>query len=77
MEMTKENEILELARKNKGTITTQIVNENNIPRIYLTKLINNKKLFRVDRGIYSLYNEDVDDYYSMQVKSKKMLTIYS
>lgn len=71
--MIKENEILELASKNKGIITTKEVDNNKIPRIYLTKLIKENKIFRIDRGIYSTYLSEVDKYYSMQVKSRKII----
>lgn len=71
--MIKENQILELARKNKGIVTTKEITENNIPRIYITKLINDNKLYRIDRGIYSTTKREVNNYYSMQVKSKKII----
>jgi len=71
--MTKENQILNLAMKNKGVVTTKEVTENNIPRIYITKLINSKKLFRIDRGIYSTSIIDINKYYAMQVKSEKII----
>lgn len=71
--MIRENQILELAKKNKGIITTKQVNENNIPRMYLTKLIKENRLYRVDRGIYSTSNIKIDNFYSMQNKSKKII----
>lgn len=73
--MTKEKQILNIVKKNKGTITTKEVNDNNIPRIYLTKLIKEKKLFRVDRGVYSTVNQKVNSFYTLQVQSDK--TIFS
>lgn len=71
--MVKEKQILELADKNKGIVTTKMVTENNIPRIYITKLIKEKKLYRIDRGIYSTRLARVSKYFSMQNKSKKII----
>lgn len=71
--MIKEKQILELAKINNGIVTTKDVTKNNIPRIYLTKLIKDKKLFRIDRGIYSTNKINVDPLYSMQTKSKKII----
>ena len=67
--MIQENQILKLAEKNRGVVTTKEVCDNNIPRIYLTKLVKDKKLFRVDRGVYSTVNQKVDPYYTLQSQS--------
>ena len=71
--MIQESQILKLAEKNRGVVTTKEVSENNIPRIYLTKLVKEKKLFRVDRGVYSTVNQKVNPYYALQVQSKKII----
>ena len=71
--MIQENKILSIAKNNKGIITTKEVSDNNIARIYLTKLIKEKKLFRIERGIYSTSKTNIDIYYSMQNKSSKII----
>lgn len=71
--MIKENQILTIAKENDGIVKTKDLEENKIPRIYLTKLIKQNKLFRIDRGIYSTYRSSVDPFYAMQVKSKKVI----
>ena len=71
--MIKESQILDLANKNNGIITTKEINENNIPRIYLTKLVKEKKLFRRERGVYSTSIVNIDPYYTMQVQSNKII----
>lgn len=71
--MKNENEILKIANKNKGIVTTKQVTSNNIARIYLTKLIKEKRLYRIDRGIYSTSDIKVNQYYAMQNKSKKII----
>lgn len=71
--MIKEKQILNLAKKNNGIVTTKMVTDNNIPRIYITKLIKEKKLYRIERGIYSTSFKQVSKYYSIQNKSKKVI----
>ena len=71
--MIKEKQILNLAKKNNGIITTKVITENKIARFYLTKLVKDKKLFRIDRGVYSIQKQDINPYYNMQNKSKKII----
>ena len=68
--MIKENQILSIALNNKGIVTTKEVSENNIPRIYLTKLVKSNKLFKIDRGIYSTSLTNIHNYFKIQNKSK-------
>lgn len=71
--MNYENKILDLFKN--GYLTIKVVNENNISRFYLTKLIKENKIERVSRGIYSKKNEIVDEFVILQSKSKN--AIYS
>ena len=71
--MEYENKILKLFKN--GYLTTKDVNDNNIPRFYLTKLIKDDKIERVNRGIYIRKNELVDEFVILQSKSKN--AIYS
>ena len=71
--MDYENKILSLF--NNGYLTTKKVNDNNIPRIYLTKLIKENKIERVSRGVYIKKNELIDEFVILQSKSKN--AIYS
>lgn len=71
--MSKENEILQLANKNRGIVTTKEVTENNIARIYLNKLLNENKIYRISRGIYSINKIDIDPLYAMQHRTKKVI----
>lgn len=48
--MNYENKILSLFIN--GYLTTKDVNNNNIPRLYLTKLIKDNKIERINRGLY-------------------------
>ena len=71
--MEYENKILNLFKK--GYLTTKDVNNNNIPRFYLTKLIKENKIERVSRGVYCKKNVLVDEFIILQSKSKN--AIYS
>lgn len=71
--MEYENKILKIFKN--GYLTTKDVNDNNIPRFYLTKLIKEDKIERVSRGVYIKKNELVDEFVILQSKSKN--AIYS
>lgn len=71
--MKYENKILNLFKN--GYLTTKDVTENNIPHIYLTKLIREDKIERVSRGVYIKKNFFVDEFVILQSKSK--YAIYS
>ena len=71
--MEYESKILNLFRN--GYLTTRDVTTNNIPRIYLTKLIKENKIERVSRGVYIKKNVLVDEFVVLQNKSK--YAIYS
>ena len=46
--------ILNLAKKNKGIITTKEVVDNNIKKTYLSRLVSCGKLERIKKGLYVL-----------------------
>lgn len=71
--MEYENKILNLFKN--GYLTTKDVTDNNIPRIYLTKLIKENTIERVSRGVYIKKNVLVDEFVVLQSKSK--YAIYS
>lgn len=71
--MEYENKILDLFKN--GYLTTKEVNDNNIPRVYLTKLIKENKIVRVSRGMYTQKNILPDEFVVLQSKSK--YAIYS
>ncbi len=71
--MIQESKILSLAKKNRGVVTTKEVSNHNIARTYLTKLVNEHKLYRVERGIYSTFNKKIDLFYKIQNSSKKIV----
>lgn len=50
--MNHKEKILNYLKENNGVITTQYCKEEGIPRVYLTRLVEENILSRVDRGIY-------------------------
>lgn len=71
--MKYENKIFKLFKN--GYLLTKDINDNNIPRVYLTKLINEDKIERVSHGVYIKKGNMIDDFLVLQSKSKN--AIYS
>ena len=71
--MNYENKVLKLFEN--GYLTTKTVNDNHIPRVYLSKLVKEGKIERISRGVYALKDTLVDDFVILQSKSKN--AIYS
>lgn len=70
--MVKYDEIIkELIEKNKGIITSAEVTESGIPRYYLTSMVENGDIVKVENGIYTLPNTMDDELYFLQYKLTK------
>lgn len=54
--MNSENKVLEYMKNNSDTITIEEVNEQNIPRVVLTRLLNKNLIERIKLGLYTLKN---------------------
>lgn len=63
--MTNEEKILKILKDNNGIITTKEVKENNIEKIYLTRLVNKGVIDRVKRGLYVSQNSWGDEYFNL------------
>lgn len=57
--MNYENKIFNLF--NNGFLRNKDLVDNNIPRVYLTRLVNNNVIERVSRGLYVKTNSLPDD----------------
>lgn len=68
--MNYKDQILKIIEDNNGYITTKKITENDIPKIYLTQLVKEKKLTKVRRGLYMLPNCFEDEYYKFQTMSR-------
>lgn len=56
-------QIKEFIKKSGGIISSKELKSNNIPTIYLTRMVNGGELTRVDRGMYIDASGDYDEYY--------------
>ena len=59
--MNYEDKIIEYMNNNEGYITNKITKELGVPTIYLTRMVNDKIIVRVSRGIYALPNVFEDE----------------
>ena len=60
--MNYENRLLNYMKNNSDTITIEEVNELNIPRIILTRLISKELIERVKPGLYVIKDSWGDEY---------------
>ena len=63
--------ILKIMNNNGGYITTKELDENNINRYFLTKMVERKKINRISRGYYGLVDYNVDEYYKIISMSER------
>lgn len=70
-------DIEEIANKNNGIVTSRMVKEESIPSIYLTRMVKQGKLKKVDRGVYFSSNATYDEYYLFYLKNKKSVYSFS
>lgn len=69
--MNYEEKILKLFKN--SYLETSTVVKNNIPKIYLTKLLNENKIERIGRGIYIKKDDMIDEFTILQAKSKNAI----
>ncbi len=63
--MTNEEKILKILQDNNGIITTKEVEENNIDKIYLTRLVKKGVIDKIKRGLYVSKNSWGDEYFNL------------
>lgn len=63
--------ILKIMKNNGGYITAKELEENNINRYFLTKMIERKQIKRISRGYYGLADYNADEYYKTISASEK------
>ncbi len=59
-----------------GLITTKYCDDNNIPRVYLSRLVREKFLENISRGLYKTKGGDFDELYFFQHRYKKAIYSY-
>lgn len=74
--MTNYEKILKICKEQHGIVKTQDLSRNNIPRWYLTDLVNKGKLNRISRGIYIASDGDIDEYYFFQLRNRRCIYSY-
>lgn len=74
--MTHQEKIEEMIKENHGMITTKEVVQAKIPTVYLTRMVEEGKLLRVNRGIYLEPTGDYDEFYFFQLQSKVVVFSY-
>lgn len=62
-----------LIEKNNGIILTSEAESKNIPRQYLSNLVQKNKLERVAQGVYVTSDTLLDEMYCIQVRSDKLI----
>lgn len=62
------NKILGIMKKNNEIITTSQLEENGISRMYLSKMVEEKVIDKIDRGVYVTKDFKYDEYYLFQLK---------
>ena len=73
--MTYKEKLNDLIADNEGLILTKQLSKAGIPRVYLSNLVNDGLLVRLERGVYIALNGYDDELYRHQVKYEK--AIYS
>ncbi|HKL73132.1 MAG TPA: type IV toxin-antitoxin system AbiEi family antitoxin domain-containing protein [Candidatus Onthovivens sp.] len=68
--------INKIINENFGIITTKDCLDNDIPSIYLTRMVSKNLLFRIQKGIYSINPNEYDDYYFFQFRFSKAIYSY-
>lgn len=67
------NKILKIMKKNNGFITPIELEKKGISRIYLSKMVDENIIERIDRGIYVSKDFKYDEYYLFQYKYPKAI----
>jgi predicted transcriptional regulator of viral defense system len=71
--MEKINTIIE---NNGGVVTAKALRDNNIPTVYLSRLVDAGNLMRAARGIYINKDGDYDEYYFLNERYKGIIFSY-
>ncbi len=75
-EETNYDRILQISKNNHGILKTEDLVKNQIPTWYLTDLVNKGKIRRIERGIYTTEEGDIDDLYFFQLTHKRCIYSY-
>ena len=59
--MSNKETVLNYLKQNNGIITYKDCKDLGVPAVYLSRLENEEKIFRVDKGIYLSTDGDYDE----------------
>ncbi len=68
---------MKLANENNGIVTSQMLEGGEIPSVYLTRMVKEGSLQRIDRGIYSTEEVIFDEYYLLYQKNQRAIFSFS
>lgn len=71
--MNHKETIIDYMSKNQGYITNKTVKKMGIPTIYLSRMVKNKEVNKVDRGIYVLPHIFEDEIYTYYLRYQKII----
>jgi len=66
--MTKEEQVFKIMENNNDIVTTKMIEDEGISRIYLSKMVENNQIERIKSGVYGKKDKFVDEYYLYQIK---------
>ncbi len=66
----------EILNANGGIISTKVLKENNIPTIYLTRMLDKGEIIRVARGFYINETGDYDEYFFLNERYNNIIFSY-
>ena len=71
--MNYRQDLIDLIKKNDGLVLTKELKEENIPREYLSIFLEEDKLERVKRGVYTTPDTFNDEMYVIQQKNSRLI----
>ncbi len=74
--MDYKKEIKDYLKTSGGIISTKYCDDNDIPRVYLSRLVKEDFLESVSRGLYRTKDSDFDELYFFQHRYKKAIYSY-
>lgn len=74
--MSNKETVLNYLKQNNGIITYKDCKDLGVPAVYLSRLENEEKIFRVDKGIYLSTDGDYDEYYFFQYRFSRAIYSY-
>lgn len=73
IDMNYEEKLKTMIINKNGTILTSDVTDRDIPRQYLSSLVQKNELERIAQGVYVTPDTLVDDMYCIQLRSDKLI----